>query len=691
MLVLDESLRMQHAAGAIEQIIGTGWIGQPLGAVVDEELVSKIAAVSVPGASGGLVGQMRTLSGELLDVSVFLSAPHIVLEFEQSSIATGPASLVLDALEARAASFELALSLAALCEYAAVAFRQLTGFDRVMVYRFLDGGVGSVVGESRDSGQRSFMNQHFPASDIPAQARALYIRNLVRVIPDAAYLPAPLRPAWSAPVPLDMTDSSLRSVSPIHIQYLLNMGVKASASISIVKDGLLWGLIACHHVTPRSLSYEVRAACRSLAGSLARQIKAKEEAETYRQRIRLRSVEDDVMALLARHTSLDEGLACHLPEIGRLLGSDGVAILRGTELLMDGVYPTEREIRDLVEWLSSRPSETIFSTDRLSADYPPAAAFETKIAGVIAVILSTDQPWFILWFNAEQIEIVNWAGNPHKETPGDPAGLLTPRASFAAWAETVRGRARTWLLPELDAAVRLGQALIDLEQIRVVQALNIQLTGLVRDKDFLLQQKEFLIGEINHRVQNSLALISSFLMLQARASDTPQLREGLEEAQRRVAAVGLVHRRLYDGGQLGVVDGGQYIKELCTDAFSFMGQDWIEHLALDLMPVLIPIERAITLGLVLTELLINANKYAYEGSPGPIEVSLVEDLSGLRMTVADRGVGIVPGRRGFGSRIMEALVRQLGGTLTQSDNRPGLRTEISMSVPAVEPALTGAA
>ncbi len=669
-------LQIHHVAGDIEARLGIDWKGQPLSALLTEALADKVAALMTPGVMGGLMGQLQAKTGELLDVSAHRGGTNLIIELEPASPELTPTSNVLDGLEEAAASFEAAISLTTLCDRAAFEFRRLTGFDRVMVYRFLDDGAGRVVAENRREDLHSFLHQHFPASDIPPQARALYIRNLIRVIPDVSYRPAPLRPEWTEPAPLDMTDSSLRSVSPVHLQYLVNMGVNASASISIIKDGALWGMIACHHASTRSLSYEIRAACRSMAGSLARQIKAKEEAEAYRQRIRLRNFEDDVIALLSRQASLEEALANHLNEIRRMMASDGIAVLRGAELIVHGVCPAESEIRALAAWLFTRVPETVFATDQLSAHYPPAIAFQHAAAGVLAVTLSVDHPWLLLWFNVEQIETVNWAGNPHKNAGDDKLLALTPRASFEAWAETVSGRTRAWTMPELDAAIRLRAALLDVQQNRRVRELNQRLTTLVRDKDLLLQQKEFLLGEINHRVQNSLAIVSSFLTLQGRAADNPALREGLDEAGRRITAIGLVHRRLYRGDQIEMVDAARYIEELCADTLSFMGQDWKQHVALNLAPALLPTDRAISLGLLLTELLINANKYAYGGASGPIEISLIENLTDLRLIVADRGAGKVPARGGFGFRIIDTLVKQLRGQLIQSDNRPGLRIEI---------------
>jgi len=267
--------RVHHVAGDVEERLGVIWKDQPLSALITTTLAGKIDALLSPGAVGGLIGQLQGRTNELLDVSAHRSGADLIVELETASSVVRPTSTALDGLAEAAAGFELSVNLIALCDRAAFEFRHLTGFDRVMIYRLLDDGAGRVVAESRREDLHSFLNQHFPASDIPRQARALYIRNLIRVIPDVSYQPARLRPDWIEPAPLDMADSSLRSVSPVHLQYLVNMDVKASASVSIVKDGVLWGLIACHHLSPRSLSYEIRAACRSMAGSLSRQIKSK--------------------------------------------------------------------------------------------------------------------------------------------------------------------------------------------------------------------------------------------------------------------------------------------------------------------------------------------------------------------------------------------------------------------------------
>ena len=690
MLVADAAdFRLRQIAGDVERHLGVaGWEGQTLNTLLGEAICAEIAKMTEPGTVNRYLGQLKASTGVVLDASAYWCGREVIVELEPASPDQMAASLMLDRLAGAASSFELAGSLPALCERAAIEFRRLTGFDRVMIYHFIDDGAGRVLAEDRREDQHSFLNHHFPAGDIPLQARALYLRTLIRVIPDVAYRPAPLRPPlpsgqaldnplFDMPL-LDMSDSNLRSVSPMHLQYLVNMGVHASASVSIVKDGVLWGLIACHNETPRLLSYDIRAACRSLAGSLARQIKAKEEAEGYRQRIRLRSFEDDIITLLLREGSLDEALSNHLKEIGRMMGGDGVAVLRGRELVVSGVCPDGTDIRALAAWVRMRQTKPVFATDHLSELYPPAKAFQQTGSGLLAITLSTEEPWLLLWFRVEKIETVKWAGNPHKATATHPQELLTPRASFDAWQETVRGRATDWTISELDAATRLRAALLDVQQNRRMRELNRQLTKILQDKDVLLQQKEFLINEVNHRVQNSLQLVSSFMALQSRASDNTELHTALEEARRRLTAVAAVHRRLYRGDQIEVVDAARYIEELCADTFSFMGQDWAQHLTLNLAPVMVSTDRAVTLGLVLTELMINSNKYAYGGAAGPIEIGLFEDRTNMHMIVADKGSGRVSNRKGFGSRIIDGLVAQLGGTLVFGDNYPGSRTEIIM-------------
>ncbi len=367
---------------------------------------------------------------------------------------------ILAQLESAAAAFERCPGLKTLYDRAALEFRHLTGFDRVMVYRFGEDDAGEVVAESRAPHVQAFLNHRFPASDIPKQARALYVRNLVRVIPDSAYVPAPLLPPTATE--LDMSDCALRSVSPVHLQYLRNMGVTASASVSIVKDGRLWGLIACHHESPRLLPYDIRAACRALAGGLARQIKAKEEAEIYHERLRLRSLGDDVAHALARADNGDLALEEHVRDLMRLADADGVAVFRDDRIEVTGKAPPHLALAILRDWLletaKDGAADGAAATDQASIDVPDVISFRALASGVMGVVVERSPLLAILWTRAEQVETVRWAGEPVKATTAD--GVLTPRASFDAWTQTVRGRSRPWTPAQTSAALRLREDLI---------------------------------------------------------------------------------------------------------------------------------------------------------------------------------------------------------------------------------------
>lgn len=669
---------IRYVAGDIEGRLGVSeWQGQPLAVLLPETLRSTLAETAV-GPTPAYLGRMSATGGEQFDVSVHAVQGLLAFELEPAPEKVVTSAAMLAGLEAAGLAFERSISLRALCERAALEYARLTGFDRVMIYRFLDDETGVVVAEALGEGVEGFLNHHFPGSDIPRQARALYVRNLVRVIPDSRYRPQPLRPGWSEAEPLDMSDCALRSVSPVHLKYLANMGVAASASISIVKDGVLWGLIACHHSTPRTLPYDVRIACRALAGGLARQIKAREDAEAYRERIRLRGFEDDILAGLGVERSLDETVAEQLPYLQRMMDADGVAIYRSGHLATAGETPNESDLREAVGWIVDRAVVEPVASDRWAEDDARAAPLRERASGLLAVTISADEPFVLMWFRAEQLQVVNWAGNPHKD--GAAAGPLTPRASFDAWAETVQGRSRPWSLAQVEAASRLRAALLEARHGRRLRDLNSRLAETLSDRESLLQQKDFLLKEVNHRVQNSLQLVGSFLSLQGRASEDAAVREQLDEARRRLNAVALVHRRLYRADQMESVDLARYLEELSGEMLASMGPEWSEQVSLDLAPISLATDRAVTVGLVATELVINANKYAYGGGAGPVDIRLEAAGGSFRLIVADRGRGRGSPGQGFGTRMMTAMVSQLGGRIEYLDNDPGLRAVVTAPV-----------
>ncbi|RYE40836.1 MAG: phytochrome, partial [Hyphomicrobiales bacterium] len=293
-------------------------------------------------------------------------------------------------------------------------------------------------------------------------------------------------------------------------------------------------------------------------------------------------------------------------------------------------------------------------------------------------------PTVLLWFRAEVPQHVEWAGNPHKAVGLAPGEILTPRASFEAWSEVVRAKSAPWTAAEIEGAHRLVAKLFDIRQSRRLQDLADSLAVALSDKERLLDQKDILLKEVNHRVQNSIQLIISFLSMQARATGDEVVTEHLEEAQKRLMAVSLVHRRLYSDENVETVDLSRYLEELVQDLGSTMDSDWARQITTDLAPVLMTGDDAIRVGLIFVELIINAQKYAYDGDTGPISVILEQQGARFRLIVADRGKGRIGNRIGFGSRMLASMVQSLSGTIEDDNNHPGLRVILSAPVRSPE-------
>ncbi|WP_347091865.1 histidine kinase dimerization/phosphoacceptor domain -containing protein [Sphingomonas parapaucimobilis] len=676
LLVVDATtLEVIAGAGPIEKRLAPNWLGRPLAALLGDEVAQMVSDMPIgPGTTVAAV-PVEGISERFSVTAHRVAGERVLIELEAGSVdAPWGKGSPLNWIDAAVTSFERTADLPMLFERAAATFQMLTGFDRVMLYRFLDEDAGRVVAEARSAGLQSFLHHHFPASDIPKQARALYVRNRTRSIPDVDYVPAPIRPEGFET--LDLSDVGLRSVSPIHVRYLKNMGVAASASISIVKDGVLWGMIACHHYTPRRLSPDLRAAAAGLASALARQIRAKEEAELYRERLRLRAAEDSLLPRIIGMGDLVPAIRRLMPEMMAMMGATGFAVVEQGKVYRHGTCPHDLAILDIAGWAMIRGAGDLFFTHELPAQMPDAAPLAAAAAGMLALPL-VDGGVTLLWFRAEHVEEVEWAGNPHKSVALTPDATLNPRTSFESWRETVRGRSRRWTMEEVEAGHRLRRALHDAAQNYRLRGLNTALQRTLDDKEALLVQKDVLMKEVDHRVQNSLQLVSSFLSLQAKAADDLRVREQLVEAQARLSAVALVHRRLYRDDQIQTVDLARYLEDLVGDMKQSLGRDWAAMMRLDLAPVLMPTDRAINLGLVTTELIINATKYAYGGAVGPVTITLEQYGNRLRLIIADQGRGKGeedPGQaRGFGSRMMAAMMQRLSGSIEYGDNQPGLR------------------
>ena len=337
---------------------------------------------------------------------------------------------------------------------------KFTGYGRVMVYKFDRDWHGHVVGEFlSDPALGSYMGHHFPASDIPEQARALYTKNWLRIIPwvdyTAASLVPPLNPRTGRP--LDLSFSILRSVSPIHLQYLKNMDVGASMSISLITGGRLWGLIACHHGEPRPLAFPWRTACELFGQMASLEIAAREESRRLNAHARATEIQTRFFDVIAGEQNFVEALTKYTPALLEFVEAAGAALFVNNRLTRLGATPPEGEILPLVEWLRSQPMTPLFVSDSLEQEYPPAEGWREAGSGLLAVRLSPVEFHCLLFFRPEVVTSVTWAGDPRKKP--DASGILHPRPSFAAWVETVRGKSLPWTEVQCQGAVELRTAL----------------------------------------------------------------------------------------------------------------------------------------------------------------------------------------------------------------------------------------
>jgi two-component system, chemotaxis family, sensor kinase Cph1 len=648
--------------------------GTPLADLLSEEVVARLSSFILnPTKEPSYLGSFAFDAGTF-EVTAHQSGALIVIELEPFETVHKSAPELLAAIRAIISEFELAANLDELSVIAASQLRKITKFDRVMVYRFHEDGVGYVAAEDKRDDLPPFLNHHYPASDIPAQARELYIRNRIRTIPDVGYEPAPvIPPLLPNGENFDMSDCVLRSVSPIHVEYLKNMGVGASSSVSIVIGGKLWGLIAFHHLTPKLLGYELREACKHLGQVLAQHISARIESEARAQAAVLANERDEVAKLLSAAADVDEALLEQCRTLLPVVPCNGVAVVCGDRVATAGHAPDTAFVGELARWLVDADFAGPFATEALAMVPGYTLGPKEEAAGLLATIVSSEERVILMWFRVEQILKVQWAGNPHKAAEKNPeTGRLSPRGSFDVWAEIVRWRAQPWVPAEIDAARRLCRLVDGLRQQEALRRL-------VARNEELLAQKDLLMREADHRIQNNIQLLYAMLGLQAREISDPIVRTKIEETQRRLMAVSMMHRRLWRSSGVEGVDLAVYLSELREGLVESWGEAWTEHLTMDVAPVIVPAYRAVTLALVINELLTNAAKYAYDGREGPIGVVVTEEGDrSITLVVADQGVGWQPsGDHGFGSRLTRALVSQLDGTIEITGNDPGTRVVVT--------------
>ncbi|WP_426058848.1 ATP-binding protein [Hymenobacter sp. B1770] len=487
-LCLDPATRrIVHASANTETLIGRqaeSLLGGGLDQLLGSDRRAEVDAVlDTLGVEAKLVGaRLDPVAGQPFFKIVLHRYDDLLwLEFEPVS-ETDAAPLDLPFLNAALGQMLAAGSVLDFCQHAVEQVRGITGFDRVAIYRFAPDESGEIIAEARHADLPPWLGMHYPATDIPQQARAMYLKNWLRFIADARYVPVPLVPARhpTHPRPPDMTHAMLRSVSPIHLEYLHNIGSAATMTISLIQDNQLWGMITCHHRTPRLVSYELRELCQFIGKTFSALLPGKELHDTRAQQLRIREQQAHLFAQVSRHPNFVDGLHREAPTVMDVFDCGGAAICFDDEVVTVGVTPTPAQIRELLAWLQEHAKTDVFYTNSYAALNPAGLALRATASGFIAASLTDAPSNYLLWFRPEVVQTVTWAGrNDKPQVLANGQIFLSPRQSFEAWKQLVENTSAPWQPMELAAARDIRLHISDL-RLKVFNELQARAHSLAR-------------------------------------------------------------------------------------------------------------------------------------------------------------------------------------------------------------------
>lgn len=482
LLVLSEPdlkiLRISENVSAHFSVSAQDWLGQSLINLLDSPSWTRFRQQLQSGDRYIYALTLQQPSGITVDGRVHHQNSLIILELERSTNVTAALQWI-GQMHRAMARIRQTTGVGVCLETAVAEIRALTGFDRVLAYRFDPQAAGEVVAEAKRSELPPYLGLHYPATDIPAQPRTLYAQGQIRYLPDLTATSVPLvdqsdclpRSTEEPEInennlpqreSIDLGLVMLRGVDPCCMEYHQNMGVSALLVLPLVKDQQLWGLISCHHLVPRSLPMPMRALCELLSQFISAELVQKTGDEELEAVIRLKALQSEFVESIAQATDLRSALVHPAPRILDLVNATGVAICLDDEISLVGETPPIEAIVPLIQWAEPQVVNALFQTHQLPKQYEAAATFRAVASGLLLLRISQLRRYYILWFRPEVLQTINWAGDPHASTQVHPDGSLrlSPRRSFSQWQETVRCTALPWQPIELDNALDLRSAIV---------------------------------------------------------------------------------------------------------------------------------------------------------------------------------------------------------------------------------------
>ncbi|MGI4793834.1 MAG: ATP-binding protein [Janthinobacterium lividum] len=497
-------------------------IGSELGALFGQDFVEDLHQHLKAGdlaASSPWETTVQAADGRILEAAIHLHDGLVLLELEAMRAEDAAQALASARLLQRWVGRLRSSTggITSLARVVAQGIREISSYERVLVYRFDTDWNGQAIAEDKTMDwAQSFDGLHFPASDIPAQARELYRHSLMRWVPDRDYEPVPLLVASEWPQRLvDLSYARLRSLSPVHLSYHRNMGVDGTMSVSILRDGALWGLVVCHHRQPHRVSPGQRAAIAALVDAFALRVGPAEQEQTEAARSADSQRLVQLLAHMAQADDVITAVANGPVKIDALFDATGAAAVHAGTVVPIGRTPPAADLLALVDWLRANVEKEVFHTDHLAEEFPSFLPHAETASGLLAVFLSQDRSDLLLWFRPEVAQEVSWGGDPRKQIEGASAHPL-PRQSFERWIEKRHGRARPWAAWELEMAGTLRHAIVEV----IVRSLQ----RMAELNDRLRQSQKMeavgqLTGGLAHDFNNLLTGITGSLeLLQSRVA-----------------------------------------------------------------------------------------------------------------------------------------------------------------------------
>ncbi len=679
-----------HSAN-IAEIVGPAEspVGRPLAEVLPTAFVERVKGRRAEGTlgDGRSVRARLTLPGR--DAPYYAvahaHAGQLIVELEQEPDSADDFATASQVdIELAVGRLREAETLADAARIAALEIRALTGFEAVLVYRFDADWNGEAVAEDKARDwSRSLLGLRFPASDIPAQARALYTKAKSRFVIDRDSVPVGLVAAPGAgDGPIDLTFAQHRTLSPIHLEYQRNLGVNGSMSISIMVEDRLWGLMIGHHRRPHYVTPETRSAATVLTDAFAMRVQEIESRRLWAERQAHLDVEGRLVRGLTRSDDFVAALTAGDTTLLDLFSATGAGIVARERVTLIGRTPPQETVTAIAAWLRARIPEGAFSysSNCFTAEYPEAAPHRESASGLLAAFVDQARETLLLWFRPEVPSTVTWGGDPRKPVlAGSGPVAVLPRRSFERWVEERTGFATPWAEWQTQLAASLAEAVegVVLRQRRKID----ELTGLLAEKERLLEQKDLLTREIDHRVKNSLQIVSAFLQMQRRQIADGDARQAFADTSARVMSVARVHDSLYQAERVDEVDLGQTLESLCNDLAELAGEGHAVDLTAE-PGLMVPYRKAVALSLIATELVTNAFKYAAKpAGGGRVEVTVSASGPGeVQLRVCDDGAGLpddwadakARGSRGtgLGMKLIRAMLDQINARLDVA-NTPG--------------------